>query len=302
MRMKMQFILNLYFCISIFLLIGLCSVHGQAIYTKIHLGAMYYHGDLTPRTIGLSTGPARFSYGLTIGKNVTDWASINARFMKGSLKGDDRYSLDDARRARNLNFTTPIYEYGIYTDLKVNKLLKALDKYKVRLYITAGLNLFRFNPMTTYQGKVVALQPLGTEGQTILSTDNKPYSLIAISRTIGIAVEFDFTKKISIGIEAAPRKTYTDYLDDVSGSYINYDEMMAAGNYLGAQLSNRTGEYLGTENARVPTGTLRGNPKQNDWYTHFGFYIKYSFGRIKISENTEIQEDKMKVVPSNQED
>ncbi len=281
MRMKMQVILRLYFCIPIFLFIGFCSLQGQAIYTKLHLGAMYYHGDLTPRTIGLSTGPGKFSYGITLGRNIVDWASINARFMKGSLTGDDRYSLDETRKSRNLNFTTPIYEFGIYTDLKVNKILKVLDKYKVRLYITAGLNFFRFNPMTTYKGKVVELQPLGTEGQNIWGNNRKSYSLTAISRPIGMTVEFDVTKNVSIGIEVAPRKTYTDYLDDVSGSYVNYDEMMAVGNYLGAQLSNRTGEYFGTDNIRVATGTVRGNPNQNDWYTHFGFYIKYTFGQIK---------------------
>lgn len=285
MRMKMQILLRLYFPISIFVFIGLCGVQGQNLYTKIHIGAMYYHGDLTPRTIGLSTGPARFSWGATLGSNVTDWASINARFMNGRLTGDDRFSLDETRKSRNLNFTTPIYEFGIYTDLKVNKLIKRLDKYKVRLYITAGLNFFRFNPSTTYQGRSVALQPIGTEGQTMSTNDKKPYSLTAISRPIGIAIEFDLTKKISIGIEAAPRKTFTDYIDDVSGTYVNYDEMMAAGNYLGAQLSNRTGEYFGTDNARVPTGTLRGNPSQNDWYTHFGFYFKYSFIKNSNSES-----------------
>lgn len=281
---------------------AICSIQGQTIYTKLHLGAMYYHGDLTPRTMGLSTGPAKFSYGTTLGLQVTDWASLNARFMKGSLTGDDRYSLDETRKSRNLNFTTPIYEFGIYTDLKVNKLLKVLDKYKVRLYFTAGINFFKFNPMTSYQGKKVALQPLGTEGQTMPGVDKKPYSLSAISRPIGIAVEFDIVKKIAMGIEIAPRKTYTDYIDDVSGTYVNYDEMMAVGNYLGAQLSNRTGEYFGTENARVQTGAIRGNPNQNDWYTHFGFYFKYSFSKTKIDEPVEVQENTIELIQNDQND
>ncbi|MBK8346321.1 MAG: hypothetical protein IPL08_01395 [Saprospiraceae bacterium] len=259
-----------------------CSVYGQSFHAKLHFGAMYYQGDLAPKPLDLSFGPGNLCWGVSTGYSITDWASINSRFMVGRLTGDDAYSDDPFRRSRNLNFGSPLYEYGIYTDLRINKIWKSLDKYKIRMYLTAGLNVIQFNPQAFYQGQWVELQPLGTEGQTIPGTGKQKYSLTSWSRPVGLIIEFDFTKMLSFGMEFTPRKTFTDYLDDVSGTYVNYDEMVAAGNPIGAALSNRMGEYLKTDNVRVPTGTARGRADKNDWYSHFGLYFKYKIGKVPL--------------------
>ena len=66
--------------------------------------------------------------------------------------------------------------------------------------------------------------------------------------------------------------------------------MVAGGNQLGASLSNRSGEYFGRDNERVPTGTVRGNPKNNDWYTLFSLSFKYKFGKMSY-QDPEIKTD-----------
>jgi hypothetical protein len=35
----------------------------------------------------------------------------------------------------------------------------------------------------------------------------------------GIGAKMNVSKKVGIGLEWGPRKTFTDYLDDVSGTY-----------------------------------------------------------------------------------
>ena len=257
-------------------------VQGQMFHARLHTGTMYYQGDLAPRPLRISFGPGNLSWGVSTGYNVTPWASINTRFMIGRLAGDDSFAEDPGRKSRNLSFYSPLYEYGVYTDLNVNKLWKSLDKYKLRMYLHLGVSAFRFNPQAWYQGQYVELQPLGTEGQTIPGTGKKPYSLTNWSRPMGLLIEFDVAKRWSLGLEAVPRKTWTDYLDDVSGTYVNYDEMVAAGNPLGAALSNRMGEYLGSDPVRVATGTARGKPDKNDWYTFFGFYVKVKLGKAFV--------------------
>lgn len=279
-----------------FFLLFTCGnqLQSQKLHSKIHFGAFFYQGDLSPRPIDMSFGPGNICWGISPGINVFDWLSINGRFMMGKISGSDAYAQDPQKRARNLSFASSLYEYGIYTDLKVNKIWKSLDKYKLRLYVTAGFNLIHFNPKANYKGKWIELQPLGTEGQLMASSGKKKYSLYNFSRPLGIIVEFDITKNFAFGMEVSPRKTWTDYLDDVSGSYVNYDEMVSAGNQTGAYLSNRMGEYLNTEPVRVPSGTSRGKSDKNDWYTHFGMYFKYTF--IKNIDESEMIEME-KVVP-----
>ncbi|MBK6498397.1 MAG: hypothetical protein IPG00_09620 [Saprospiraceae bacterium] len=101
------------------------------------------------------------------------------------------------------------------------------------------------------------------------------------------------SKRLSFGMEVSPRKAYTDYLDDVSGTYVNYNEMVAAGNPLGAALANRTGEYLNTGPVLLPTGTGRGRPDKQDWYTHFGLYFKYRLGKGKFVPVFNLPDDSM---------
>jgi len=282
-----------YFVILLFYVCSL-NLHGQAYHAQIHFGGFYYQGDLSPDPIDLSFGPGNICWGVSSGINVTDWMSLNSRIMFGKISGNDAFSEDLSKKTRNLSFTSVLNEYGIYTDLKVNKIWKSLDKYKIRLYVTAGINLIHFNPKANFEGRWIALQPLGTEGQALPYTGKKKYSLYNFSRPLGIIVEFDINRRMAFGMEVSPRKTWTDYLDDVSGTYVNYEELLASGNSMGAKLANRMGEYLKTEPVRVPTGTLRGKPDKNDWYTHFGLYFKFRFGKIQKNEDensvlTEIQ-------------
>jgi len=262
-----------------FYLICMNQLQGQKLHSKIHFGAFYYQGDLSPRPVDMSFGPGNLCWGISTGLNILDWLDVNSRFMMGNISGSDAFAQDLQKRSRNLSFASKLYEFGVFTDVKINQIWKSLDKYKLRLYVTAGLNLIHFNPKANFQGKWVELQPLGTEGQLLTSSGRKKYSLFNFSRPVGLIVEFDVSKSIAFGMEVSPRKTWTDYLDDVSTSYVNYDEMVLSGNLLGANLSNRMGEYLNTEPVRVSTGTSRGQSDKNDWYTHFGMHLKYTFNK-----------------------
>lgn len=259
-----------------------CNIYGQY-HVRGHMGALYYQGDLAPKPIDLSFGPGNLAVGVSVGRDIFDWCSINFRHFRGRISGDDAFAVNADRRARNLRFTAPLYEYGIYTDLRINKLWKGLDKYKLNMFLTFGYNFVHFDPYTLYLGEWIRLQPLGTEGQTLPNRSSQPYSLYTWTRVIGGILEFDLSSKWSLGLEVSPRKSYTDYLDDVSTFYVNYDEMIKAGNVLGAALSNRMGEYFNTGPVKVDTGTRRGRSDKNDWYTHFGIYLKYHFGKRKVS-------------------
>ena len=94
---------------------------------------------------------------------------------------------------------------------------------------------------------------------------------------MGLGVKYAVTDKLNIGIELGARMTFTDYLDDVSGTYLSYPELLAGNGPLAATLGNRSGELLGGEPVIVPTGTPRGDNRARDWFFNAGLSISYNF-------------------------
>ena len=124
-----------------------------------------------------------------------------------------------------------------------------------------------------------------TEGQGLYQyPKRKNYSLAQINIPFGLNLNFKLNYNVQFGLEIAPRWTFTDYLDDVSTSYINYNELKEIQGELPAILANRTGEFLGSDPVIVPTGTMRGDPEDNDWYLFTGIYIAYIIGAKKPEE------------------
>lgn len=257
--------------------------HSQEYEFRFYMGANYYQGDLAPRNSRFSFSPGRLGLGAMIGTKLNSVFRMNLKFMMGQIGGDDSDSDVISRKKRNLSFDAPLYEIGINTEVSFNAFLKGLDKYGINIYYTTGINVFKFIPKATLRtssGKfeLVDLQPLGTEGQG-LSGYPKRYALTQINIPFGMGFKFQLFDNLELGFELAPRLTFTDYLDDVSGDYVNYNEFIEADRPLAARLSNRTGEYLGTGPVIVETGTQRGNPDDNDWYFFGAAYISYNFGK-----------------------
>jgi hypothetical protein len=75
------------------------------------------------------------------------------------------------------------------------------------------------NPMAKFEGKWHSLRKLHTEGQGFVPS-RKEYSNWQFSIPFGIGMKYTIDKKSSIGLEYGLRKTFTDYMDDVSTSYV----------------------------------------------------------------------------------
>ena len=103
------------------------------------------------------------------------------------------------------------------------------------------------------------------------------YSLTEFAVPFGIGVKFAVTEYWNISWEFAYRQTFTDYLDDVSGVYVDRDELITANGELAANLANRTGEFLGIAEPVNTPGVSRGNPNTNDMYLFTGFTFTYNF-------------------------
>ncbi len=185
---------------------------------------------------------------------------------------------DDFLRQRNLSFRSNVLELSLIGEINIPGYQPYALSRPFSPYIFGGISLFKFNPKARYEGNWVKLQPLGTEGQGLPQyPERDAYSLVSVAIPFGIGVKYAFTDQINIGLELGARRTFTDYLDDVSGTYVSYPELLAGKGPLAAALGNRTGELIGGEPVIVPTGTQRGDSTGNDWYFILGATVTYNF-------------------------
>ena len=135
------------------------------------------------------------------------------------------------------------------------------------------MGLFFFNPKGFYRDEWRELQPLGTEGQFI--GGSKPYSKSQIAIPFGIGVKFNLSDQFVLTVETGFRRTYTDYLDDVSGFYPDLQIMQEQQGELSVALSDRSAEVTSDGQPLSSEGDMRGNPDFKDWYTISGVTLSF---------------------------
>lgn len=247
------------------------SASAQHLEGGFFLGTSTYYGDLDDNKTHFKE--SRLGYGVVAKYNINDFVSIRGSILGGELSADDANQETEAQRSRNLSFRSSIAEFSIIPEFNILG-YNPYDRI-ISPYVFAGLSVFRFNPEAQYENQWYALQPLGTEGQGMAGKPSR-YNLTEFAVPAGIGVKFAVTEYWNIGWEFAYRFTFTDYIDDVGGTYADRDELIVANGQAAANLANRMGEYLGTEPVNLP-GQNRGNPNTNDMYLFTGFTFTYNF-------------------------
>ena len=85
------------------------------------------------------------------------------------------------------------------------------------------------------------------------------------------------TGTTNVGVDIGAKYLFTDYLDDVGGTYMNVRELQEGNGDLAAALGNRTGELEGSDPVDLPTGTQRGDNKNNDFLFTAQITLSYNF-------------------------
>jgi len=201
--------------------------------------------------------------------------SVKGAVSYGWLYGDDATTAEPHRMARNLSFRSPIVELGANIEYNIikEKFGHRYDLRRIRgkgntpsLYVFTGINGFWFNPKAQYNGEWVALQPLGTEGQGLVSTRDK-YSRISWSIPVGFGMNFLIDRNWGVGFEYGVRYAMTDYIDDVSTTYVDpalFDDPVAQA------LADRSDDWSGSG-----TYNQRGDSRYNDSYMFMTINVTY---------------------------
>ncbi|MDP2386097.1 MAG: DUF6089 family protein [Bacteroidota bacterium] len=231
----------------------------------LFLGGSYYIGDLNPRGHFALSQPAG---GVFYRFNYSHRFAFRGGVNMGSVMADDSQSDNEDQLERNLNFKSRIYELYAKSEFNFMEYQIGHSKFFFSPYVFLGLDVFYFNPQGNVNNSWVNLKRLSTEGQkTSQNPDQKPYKLIQPAIPFGLGFKLNIAKSMGLGFEWGPRKTFTDYIDDVSNKYVDPALLAAEKGATAAQMSNRSEDPLTYANN---TGKLRGNPNTKDWFFFYG--------------------------------
>ena len=235
----------------------------------VTIGAAHYFGDLNNRA---AVNRPKIALGAFFRKQFGNYTAIRVAVHFAQLGYSDQYSQNDFQRRRNLSFNTNIFEFALRGDFNFFKFIPSDFNHSFTPYATLGVGVFSYDPYAYYNGDKVYLRPLNTEGETFYQ-GRKAYSTMAICIPIGFGVKYAITEKVNISFEISHRFTTTDYLDDVSKTYVGQDKFDPPSPPIAKILQDRsfeTGTLIGVE------GRQRGFSKQKDQYAIAEFGISFN--------------------------
>jgi hypothetical protein len=263
----------------IFFLFITSVISAQHIHVGVFGGLSAYNGDLTDKYFPKKV--TNGAIGLTLNYELKDQVMLRGGVTYTVVGGADRYSNKPDLLTRNLNFETSIIEFSAIGEYYLYNLY---DR-RFSPYVFAGLAVYHFNPYTYNGGSTkIYLKPLSTEGQGLAGyPDRKPYNLTQVALPFGGGIKYAINDNLRIGLELGLRKLFTDYLDDVSTTYADPNDLLAAKGQLAVDLSYRGDEVAGGDAAYPAKGFIRGGEKNKDWYYFFGLHLTYRLGGDKGS-------------------
>ncbi len=292
------------YCIA-FLVLVLFSTQGQAqsysAWKKtraelcLGLGVANFLGDLgganqigTDYFADLEMNTTRPALTMGLRYKLDPHQALYGGFAWGMVAGDDRLTQWPDRNGRQLQFRSHILELGIrYEFLVVKervghiyklKNIKGQKRLGIYPYGFIGINGFYFDPQgKDASGNWVGLRKYNTEGQGVIPT-RRPYSPIGISIPFGFGFRRAIDKRWMWGIEYGLRKTFTDYIDDVSTTYFDNATISS---YYGPTAAYVADPNNGA-NEHYVAGQQRGDPTDNDAYMFFTVTVSY---KLKTGRN-----------------
>ncbi len=276
----------------------------QRVEYSFGLGATNFLGDLGGRNqegtnfvqdfeLKATRYAASLGYRYQIGRDFY----LKGNFIYAKVSGADNLTEEPARAARKLNFKSNMLELSGQIEYMLIK-QKSGHLYKLRgvrgkswfrfeVYALAGVGALWYDPKGELNGKWYRLAPLNTEGHRLVDgpkdysqfTMVVPYG-IGIRRSLGGGARSRHFGSWSISLELTMRKTFSDYIDDVSDVYYDSDGTGVTGvegvSEESIYFSDPSGLYV---DGQYGTPQQRGDASDKDAYMLGIISIKYKPAR-----------------------
>lgn len=236
----------------------------QNFHINLFAGTSNYQGDLQDKRFTFSQ--SHFAGGAGLSYDITNHFSVRGGVMLSKLSADDKLGRN---KLRNLNFQTNLAEVNIGAEYYITP----LDEHALTPYVFAGVALYHFDPYTfDTSGAKYYLRLLSTEGEGFLpGVEN--YKLTQFAIPFGGGVKLSLSENINVGMELGLRKLFTDYLDDVSTTYVDQTTLLANRGSKAVELAYR-GNELKT-GAPYPLANSRRGGAKKDWYYFTGLTASF---------------------------
>ena len=244
------------------------GAYAQKFSVNLFAGASNYQGDLQDKRFMFK--PAHLAGGLGLSYDLNDHFTLRSGIVFGKISADDKSGRNNVR---NLNFISGLTDVHVGLQYYITP----LADHALTPYVFAGVAVFHYNPYThDTSGTKYFLRPLSTEGQGFVDGKNY-YELTQIAIPFGGGVKLSLSDNINVGLELGLRKLFTDYLDDVSTEYVDQALLVTNRGTKASELAYRGGE-LKTGGVYPVAGTMRGGPKNKDWYYFTGLTLSFRLG------------------------
>ncbi len=225
------------------------------------------------------------------------WGGLRLQATMLKLNGDDALintlGINELwRKQRNLDFRTNVIEANLGIEIYPTMFFSTdpENEPRFRPYGVVSGGVFHFNPQGSLKDvngnkSWYNLHPLRTEGQGMPEyPQSQPYNLTQFNLLYGGGFKYFISERVNVGIEVLYRKTFTDYIDDVSTRYIDSRNF---GKYLTAQqaslatrLSDKANGIIYPGMTRYPAGSQRGDLKDADAYFTTVLRLGFRLGPI----------------------
>lgn len=215
------------------------------------IGTVFFRHTFKPRwayKVSFSAGQVFGDDGFIYGDNNGGRKGrANTALIEGTVNNDfSQWIAGDYdewfRWIRNQQFKSPVVDVTGVIEFNLMQYEPRSIRKRWTPYLQAGLGFLAFNPKgRKYQGELtqggnsvhggqwIKLQPLGTEGQSnpaVFANGERKYGRNLYKRfagelLMGAGIKYNINRNWQIGFDLMHRMTTTDFLDDVSGNYLD---------------------------------------------------------------------------------
>lgn len=241
----------------------------------------------------LNIGKTHLSGGVFFSAAYKNAVALRLEGTFGQISGDDDVligitDIAKERYNRNLNFRSYITDVTAMLEIHpmyifVDWPAKETSPPRTSPYIVGGIGYFSFNPQTRQGNRYIDLQKLSTEGQGFAEyPDRQVYKLNQINIPLGGGAKYELSPLINLRAEIVYRTTFTDYLDDLSTTYIDpalFDKYFGVGSQ---KAINARALYDQQRTKVAGIDGRRGKPTNTDGYFTTNLKISVIIGRERI--------------------
>jgi hypothetical protein len=265
------------------IIISVSKASAQEFFTPteygVLLGGSTYFGDLNPNYGYKFIRPAA---GLFVRYSFNPYIAVRGAVNYTKVGYDDSYTKNPYQLTRNLNFRSDILEANVMAEFNFFWFATGDPQHRFTPYLTGGFGAFYYEPYTTYNDLRYNLRPLGTEGQNTAEFADRKYQPYNFCIPVGAGIKYWLGPGVNFNFEIVNRFTFTDYIDDVSSTYVGEDYFVynpmnpsVASQLQDRSIPNADGQKLGR------AGKQRGDSNNKDQYLMFQFSLSFQLKTYK---------------------